>query len=240
MATQGSPNQKILVKYAVLVGLTPLIPLPLLDDLAQHYFERRMLEKLVIVHALALSPAQIDELAAPPPMAEGWIKGCLLNLLLYPIKKIFRKIFFFLEIKRTIDLVAQTYAKGHLIDGVLSRKLCAPLGPHAPGAIRAASERALARVGVSPIELAIRNVFSGSKALILRVVEALIAALRRLSGRPSREQLAEAVRSVEEQGNPDLQGLDDQVQQSLQAVPVTHFERLDAAMTEELGKTPPR
>jgi hypothetical protein len=237
MSNEPSPSQQILLKYAILVGMTPLIPLPFLDDIAQSYFERRMIERLAGAHRLALTPAQLDELGTQPDAA-GCVKGCLLNLLLYPIKKLLRKIFFFLEIKRTIDLVATTYAKGHVLDRVLARGLCAPAGPHPPAQVRGAAERALARVGTSPIELAVRHTFSSSTALIRGLVDQLFAALRRLTRGASREQIAEAVRSVEEQPSPEFTQVKSQVQEGLRGVPAAHFEKLEAAAFEELGQAP--
>lgn len=234
MADENNPHQHILLKYAVLVGMTPLIPLPLLDDIAQAYFERRMIEKLARAHRLELSAVQLDELASPPPDPVGAIRGCLLNVLLYPIKKILRKIFFFLEIKRTIDLVSTTYAKGHVLDRVLVRGLCAPAGPHAPRDVRAATERALVRVGTSPIELAVRNAFTSSTELIKRLVAQLFAVLRGVS-RAERTQIAAAVSAVEEQESPELRGVEAQVQQGIRGVPAAHFQRLEAATLEELG-----
>jgi len=235
MAEEKNPNQQIFLKYAILVGLTPLIPLPLLDDLAQLYFERRMVDRLARAHQLALTPEQVDALSSPPADPAGCVKGCLVTLLIYPLKKLLRKVFFFLEIKRTIDLVATTYARGHVLDRVMTRGLCAPAGPHEPAAVREATEQALVRVGTSPITLAVRRAFDGSTDLLKRLVGLLFAALRRLSGRPGQAQIAEAVRSVEEQDSPELDGVEARVKQGIDGVPASHFEKLEAAAVEALG-----
>ncbi|MCS6899999.1 MAG: hypothetical protein RMJ98_21340, partial [Myxococcales bacterium] len=222
-------------KYAILVGMTPLIPLPFLDDIAQSYFEQRMIERLARAHRLSLTPAQIDDLSVQPDPS-GCVKGCLLNLLLYPLKKILRKLFFFLEIKRTVDLVATTYAKGYVLDRVLARGLCAPAGPHSPAQVRGATERALARVGTSPIELAVRHAFSSSTRLLRNLVDQLFAALHRLTRGSNREQIAEAARSVEEQPSQEFIQVKAQVQEGLRGVPAAHFEKLESATVEELGQ----
>lgn len=237
MSDKTPATHQILLKYAILVGMTPLIPLPFLDDIAQAYFERRMIERLAQAHQLSLTPEQFDELSTQSDPA-GCVKGCLVNLLLYPLKKLLRKIFFFLEIKRTIDLVATTYAKGHVLDRVLVRGLCAPAGPHAPGQVRVAAERALTRVGTSPIELAVRHTFTSSTELLKRLVAQLFGALKRLTRGASREQVAEAVRAVEEQPNQELNSVEAQVEEGLKHVPVTHFQKLEAAALEELGQIP--
>jgi hypothetical protein len=236
MSDDLSSRQQILIKYAILVGMTPLIPLPVLDDIAQSYFERRMIERLAGAHQLPLTTVQLDELSTQPDAA-GCVKGCLLNLLLYPLKKLLRKIFFFLEIKRTIDLVATTYAKGHVLDRVLARGLCAPAGPHGPAQVRGATDRALARVGTSPIELALRRSFSSSSELLKRLVNQLFAALRRLTRGANREQVAAAVRTMEEQPSPEMNEVKSQVAEGLKGVPAAHFDKLEAAALEELGQT---
>ena len=57
----------------------------------------------------------------------------------------------------------------------------------------------------------------------------LFAALKRLSGRPDRQQIADAVRAVEEQNGDSMGAVQDQVQSDLRNVPTTHFEKLEAA-----------
>jgi hypothetical protein len=236
--SEEASRQTILLKYAILVGMTPLIPLPLLDDLAQGYFERRMFERLVASHQITMTEAQIDGLGAPADPA-GCVKGCFTALLLYPLKKILRKIFFFLEIKRTVDLIASTYARGMLLDRMLQRRLCAPAGPHEPARIRQATDQALQRVGTSPIELAVRHSFHGSTELIRRLGDQLFAALRRLTRGASRQQVAEAVQSVEEQPSEELRGVEQQVEKGLKSVPEAHFQKLEEAALEALGQPVP-
>ena len=234
---------RVLIKYAVLVGLTPLIPLPLLDDLAQGYFERRMIEKLARTRQLTLSDEQLDALASPPTSVGGWLKGCLTTALLYPISKLLRKIFFFLEIKRALDLIAVTYVRGHLLDRTMARALLAPAGPHGPDAVRQATDQAITRVGTSPIGLALRGSFRDSGALMARLAEQLFASLRQLPGKANRAAVAAAAQAVEDNANPALQGAEARVAQGFKDVPPDHFQRLEAALDEELsrsGSPPPR
>ena len=232
----GPRPERILIKYAVLVGLTPLIPIPLLDDLAQGYFERRMIEKLAGARHLTLSPEHLNALASPPTTAASWLRGCFTTLLLYPISKLLRKLFFFLEIKRALDLVAVTYVRGYLLDRTFGRALLAPPGPHAPAAVREATEQAITRVGTSPIGLALRGSFRDSGALVARLAEQLFTSLRRLPSQAGRAQVAAAARAVEDTASADLQGAEARVEQGIKDVPPGHFERLEAALDEELTR----
>ena len=39
-------NQKLIITHAVLTGLTPLIPVPIVDDLVKSYFQRRLVREV--------------------------------------------------------------------------------------------------------------------------------------------------------------------------------------------------
>jgi hypothetical protein len=172
-------HQAALVKYAVFVGLTPLIPLPFLDDLTQRYFERRLIGRLLREHQASPTDEHIDALAAPPPSPHGAVLGCLLTALLYPIKKLFRKLFFFLEIKRALDLVSTTYSLGYALDHALGEGLYSAGGSRPPAELRQAIERVLSRVGTSPINLAVRGAFLASRGAIRASVERSLLAVPR-------------------------------------------------------------
>src|SRR5262245_48986903 len=94
-------NQKLILSHAVLIGLTPLIPIPFVDDLVKSYFQRRMVRKLSAIYGKILSDQEIKTLADDPD--QGCLWGCLSNVLLFPLKLLFRLIFFFLEWKRAVD-----------------------------------------------------------------------------------------------------------------------------------------
>lgn len=234
MSELASSSQSVLLKYAILVGMTPLIPLPFLDDMAQSYFERRMIEQLAQAHQLSLTEENLDDLGAPPdPM--GCVKGCLVTLLIYPLKKLLRKVFFFLEIKRTIDLISVTYARGHVLDRVLARGLCAPVGPHSPKQVRTAADRALARIGTSPIELALRHTINTSSNLFKVLSLWIFHLLKNLTWRSKKEQVLDAVRTVDEQSSQELSDVEARIEEGLGNVPALHFQKLEAATIEELG-----
>ena len=50
----GGRQQRGLVTYSVLAGLTPLIPVPFVDDLVKNYFRRRLLRSLAAEAGRAL------------------------------------------------------------------------------------------------------------------------------------------------------------------------------------------
>ena len=56
-------NQTLIITHAVLVGLTPLIPVPLLDDLVKSFIYRRLVELLAFRYKLTLSASEVSILA---------------------------------------------------------------------------------------------------------------------------------------------------------------------------------
>ena len=59
-ATQS--GQRGLVTHAVLVGLTPLIPVPVVDDLTKNYFRRRLVRRLAASSGRGLTEAELGAL----------------------------------------------------------------------------------------------------------------------------------------------------------------------------------
>src|ERR1043165_7283042 len=96
-----SANQRQIILHSILAVLTPLIPIPFVDDLVKAYFKRRMVRKLAAAQSQYLNDADVARLADDPD--SGCLLGCLTTVLVYPLKAIFRKVFFFLEWKRAVD-----------------------------------------------------------------------------------------------------------------------------------------
>src|SRR5262245_43958384 len=88
-------NQTLIIAHAVLIGLTPLIPIPVLDDLVKSFFYRRLVELLVFRHKLTLSPGEVNILAED--RSRGLFNGCLLGTLEYIVKRLIRKLTIILE-----------------------------------------------------------------------------------------------------------------------------------------------
>ena len=74
--TGEAGNQRSLVTYAIFVGLTPLIPVPFVDDLAQSYFRRRLVRMLAASHGHALGPDDLDALVAERGEAASQDASC--------------------------------------------------------------------------------------------------------------------------------------------------------------------
>src|SRR5947209_6482284 len=174
LQTSEAGNQRSLVTHAVLAGLTPLIPIPVVDDLAKNYFRKRLVRRLAAANGLQLGG---EELAALTRERErGCVRGCLVTVLVYPLKSVFRKVFYFLEWKRAVDLASRTYHFGYLVNYAMQ---CRDDGTSILDARRAsdvseAITAACRESPIKPVEGAIGATFRGSRR-VLRAAAALLS-----------------------------------------------------------------
>lgn len=109
--------------YSVLGGLCPLIPVPFVDDWAIGQVQRRMLSEIARYAGIALSSQERKILAGGGEPA--W-RGCL-GTLVWAVREVigailgwlFRTVFYFLTIRRSVRRSAETLHLGYLYDHVL-------------------------------------------------------------------------------------------------------------------------
>src|SRR5919201_1313118 len=163
-ATEG--GQRGLVAHAVLVGLTPLIPVPLVDDLAKIYFRRRLVGGLAAASGRGLTEAELGALLSEP--GGGCVRGCLGAVLVYPLKAVFRKVFYFLEWKRAVDLASRIYHFGYLVGYALRPRERGASLVDLCGAEAVSREiQAVCREApIKPVEAAVAGTFRGSRRVL--------------------------------------------------------------------------
>lgn len=235
-----SARQRSIITHAVFVGLTPLIPIPLLDDMVKNYFQRRMVRSLVAAHRRELRPEDVSALTEE--RGSGCLRGCLGQAFIFPLKIIFRKIFFFLEWKRAVDLTSHTYHQGYLLDYALREGWMPGQSPHAKSAaeICTAIDEVCRAAPIKPVETAIKVSFRQSKSMLLAGARVLERGLKRVTGsRPDERQLSEAVTSVEADEEKEIEGVVNKLQKSIEAIPDEHFRTLRTQLAARL-KTQPR
>jgi hypothetical protein len=233
MSDRTVSNQRLIVSHSVLAGLTPLIPLPIVDDLVRVYFVRRLVRKLAAASAYRIGEEETRILADEPD--SGCLRGCAIATLLLPFKLIFRKVFFFLEWKRAVDTASHVYYQGYLVDCALVEGWCAPVGPRSFLEVRGAIDAVLDRLNTSLIERAIRGTFSQSKATLKSAAAILARSLRRTPRTASPEQVGEAVEAVEEQEDKEIAGITERLQGAIGEIPPGHFRRLRDDLAAQLG-----
>lgn len=92
---------------ALLAGATPLVPVPFLD----RYLHRRVMARLY------------QQLGVPEPgelvkRKDSLVGRVFLGILWWPIRKLFRTVFFFLTIKECLDVVADAALRAAMVQKV--------------------------------------------------------------------------------------------------------------------------
>jgi hypothetical protein len=211
---------------------------PLLDDLVKSYFRKRLVRGLAASAGRPLTEEELNALASEPE--GGCLRGCVVTALVYPLKAIFRKVFFFLEWKRAVDLTSRTYHFGHLVGHALRRREGAPslLDAHGARAVNEAIEAVCREAPIKPLESAVGGTFRKSKGVLRAAAALLSSSLRRQPPRP--ERVAEAIESVEPEEERELQPVVTRLQRSIASVPEEHFRTLRDNLEARLQHIPER
>ena len=228
----GAP-QRTLITHAVLTGLTPLIPVPLVDDLVKSYFRKRLVRSLAASAGRSLGEEEVDGLTAE--REGGCLRGCAVSALVYPLKSVFRKVFYVLEWKRAADLTSRTYHFGYLVGHAVRPRAGGPSALDLRGA-RAVGEAigAVCREApIKPLETAIGGTFRKSKDVLSGAAALLTRSLRRAPARPA--EVAAAVEQVEPEEERELEPVVTRLQRSIGSVPEEHFRNLRRSLDARLG-----
>jgi hypothetical protein len=225
-------NQNRIIRYAVLTGLTPLIPIPFLDDVVKSYFQRRLTRRLAQEHGVTLDEATVRALS--DDAGGSCLLGCLGTVVVYPIKKLLRKIFIFLEWKRSVDFTSLMLHRGFLLDAALRNGHLAPAGPRSAAEVRAAIDAVVREAPVKPVEEAVRGTFRQSKGILMGAAAMLQGALQGVSGKAQPDEVAAAVESVREKEDEQISGVVASLQGKLFSIPGEHFKNLERKLLARL------
>lgn len=234
----GAGAQHVLVTHAVLTGLTPLIPVPLVDDVVKGYFRRRLVRSLAAGAGRTLTDEEADALASEGE--GGCLRGCVVSAVVYPLKAVFRKVFYFLEMKRAVDLTSRTYHFGYLIGYALRRREDGRslLDAYGARAVSEAVEAVCREAPIKPLESAVGGTFRKSKGVLRAAASLLDRSLRGQTSRTRPEQVAEAIERVEPEEEREIQPVVTRLQRSIGSVPDEHFRNLRERLDARLGQRP--
>jgi hypothetical protein len=226
-------DQRPLLTYALLVGLTPMIPIPFVDDVAREYFRKRLVSALAAGRSVTLAPEAVAALASEP--SGCLVTGCLSQLFLFPLRLIFRTLFFFLEWKRVLDLTSQTYHFGYLVDCALEEGYLRQGSRHRPETVRQAITEVCREAPIRPVEAAIAGSLRQSRGALKGAIALLIERLREVAGGRSRRAVEEKLDTVDEEERRQVAGVVENLQNRMQGVPDAHFQRLREALRARLS-----
>lgn len=222
-------KQTIILTHVVLIGLTPFIPVPFVDDYVKNRIQRRMVRRLAIANGIDLSAGDVATLGDD---ASGTWRGRILGLALIPVKRVFRKVFFVLGIKGIIDVASIAWHRAFLIDHALASGLCAPIGKNSATKVRAAIDAVCAEVPVTPLEPALKSAFEGSKHLLGKIGEVFGSIVGRAD--PNERAVDAAIDEASKAEDEDVGGVVERMRRSVTDVPSAHFDRLRSSLERRL------
>lgn len=176
-------NQRVVITHAVLAGLTPLIPIPGLDDLVKSFFVQSLIRSVASGRGVPLSGAEVTALAEEQ---SGCMRGCVIGIVEYTVKSLIRKLTVVLEWRRSIELVTHTYYFGHLLDYAFQQGWYVPGDAQQAARLRVAIEQAYRTANTEVVKRAVRSSFNRSSKLVLSAVRQVTDSLQDIAFRRSR------------------------------------------------------
>ncbi len=129
---------------ALAVGLCSLIPLPFVDEWVRKHMMKGGYLAIGDQLGVTLEPTALETLARSH---QSMVWGCVNGVVIWPVKKLFKTIFFVLLIKDAGDWAAEAALRGAMLRKAIGRGLL----PTQPEAVREAMELAWKEKGRSPL-----------------------------------------------------------------------------------------
>lgn len=222
-----------LLTTVVLIGASALIPVPFLDDFTKSYLEKRLVNTIVENEGLEIGEEELEALLREEK-GGCCAFGCLSSAILYPLKKLLRKVFFFLEIKRAVDQSTQALAQAWLFRLALYRELWKPgSGRERAEELRLAIRSACHSQGVKPLETALRHGFLEAKGVFSELAGKLTAKISGKSATDEKE-IKEAVDKVKSEKSGDLGGLPKRLTDSVNDVSENYLTSFAVTFEQQL------
>ena len=210
--------------YSALAGLCPLIPVPFVDDIIIGRIHRRLYQKLCTRHDFYLTARDAKILTSKP---SSFLAGAFKSLVLWPVKKIVRKVVYVLAVKSCADVAAAVFNEAWLLARTLEqnyvpRDALARGEKQALEQLRDAMIAAVAHVDPQPTQQAMRSAFGVGRELFGAVVDSVRGTL---GGAGDDDRIDAA----EEQTAPISERIQDEIRAHWSNGPA-----LDAALREAL------
>jgi len=175
---------------ATCAGLSVLIPIPLVDVAFERFFVRRMPASICRARGLEMSPSDLEILRRSD---QPWMsaQSCLTVPLaagLWLLKRLSRKILYFLTVREAVEELSAHWHRAHLLDHAARS---GHLRPGAPAIVaRLALEQTLEATNTSPLAGLARTTVRGAP----QVLRLLLRARRQGPGEGVRAREAELER----------------------------------------------
>lgn len=200
-----------LLEHAILAGLCPAIPIPLVDDAIENVLRRRMMRKLLADHGIQADDATVKRLTEKK---SNFLLGCFTMLAVYPVKKLFRKVFFVLAIKDCVDEASRVLHEGYLLRHALRKGMVDQGILQAEKALhfKAALDRTFKANDPRPLNQILREAFGKGGTILRKSSSEVYDRLRVILGTRSTSQAEAAIEQIQQEEPPAVQELIDGVQ----------------------------
>ena len=176
LETEGSAERDFdwrVYADATCAGLSVLVPIPLVDLLFEHFFERRMAATICRARGVDIGAEALASLGRRRgPLIT--VRGCLMLPVsggLYLLKRISRKILYFLTVREATEQLSRYWHRAYLVDHMVVAGLCqAP-----PGDLAIATDALEATLGsaeTSPLLRLARATVGGAHRVLRMLVRA--------------------------------------------------------------------
>lgn len=212
--------------YSAVAGLCPLIPVPFLDDVIITRVHRRLCQVLCSRHNFYLSS---DGAATMTSRPSNLLAGALISVLMWPVKKILRKLVYVLAIKSCADVAAVVFHEGWLFARALEQEYV-PLEAMARGdeptmrRLRDAIIVARDRVDLQPTRLVMSSAFGVGREVFTPMLKSIRGVVSRT------EPGDERIDAAEETASPIANRIQDEIRKHWSNGP-----ELDAALRRALA-----
>ena len=195
MYAQASPSSEPVVPlpvqrvalHAVASGLTPLIPVPFLDEYALRRVRQQMVRALLRERALSATERTVTVLAGLHPREGSRLQQLVSKTALFSLRLTWRKAYkrmaTALWVKDCVDMASVSLHHGYLLQHALDRgdlDARTLATEEAARRVHAAIDAACTELDARPVNQALRRLFDGSRLL----VDELSRALEHWSGAP--------------------------------------------------------
>ena len=228
--------------HSLLIGAALFVPIPFLDDRMATFLWKHMIADLAKIHKRNLTREQILALSYQSRFALS--DGCL-----FIVKRFFREVLqevlFFLEWRRAINLAADAYYSGYLLNELFAHE---GFDPAKARQYAVAMQKAKQGVNMKLVQGVFRAHFRSSKGVLTSVVKWLSSITvgyardswarrknRKNGGAASEEQMENFFEMHKSRFQTLLKDLIDSLQSGMGALPKEHFDQLRERLFIELS-----
>jgi hypothetical protein len=239
-----------LIFHSMLSGLCPAIPLPFLDDWAMRFTRRRMVVAYLDGASLPTHREVVDFIIrGDPPPAKGCVRRIvslpfklIFLLILYPIKKMFRKLLVFLLVKDCVNQFSSTLHQGYLLQVALdhNRLTATDIESITPNlrCVYKAIEVTCKETDTRPVNKLLTTIIAQSRKTLFAAARPLRAVLRR-EYREDKQSMASDLPIADppefKGEEEELDNVLDELEDALEQNP-SYFRRLESTFLANVDK----